>query len=220
VLAAGALAAGTAEGLARHAIDGRIAAAARAKLSGPVSVGIGFTPALIDAATGQIPGVTINAPSAKLCGLPDVDATATLTDVRREHGTVTAQGTSASVVLSPDTLTAGLAAKYPGATVTPDPADQSLVITAEPGGLVQVHERVRLDGRTLELSPASLSVFGRSVPPSQQLTSKLTVHRTLSGLPLGLAPRAASVTAGGIRLDLTAGPAQLSDQRGQCQGSG
>ena len=112
----------TAEAITRHRIDARIDAAARNRLTGPVSVGIGLTPALIDAATGQIPGITISAPSTTLCKLHDVDATATLTGVRHSNGMVATRGASASIVLTPATLTRQLDAKYPNATVTPTPA--------------------------------------------------------------------------------------------------
>jgi hypothetical protein len=81
--------AAAAELVTRHVVEDKITSAAGKKLGGPLSAGIGLTPALIDAATGQIPGVTISAPSTTLCGLHDVSATATLTDVSWSNGTVT-----------------------------------------------------------------------------------------------------------------------------------
>jgi len=52
-----------AEAVVRSAIDGRLTAAPHKRLTGPVSAGIGATPALFDAVTGQIPTVTIQAPA-------------------------------------------------------------------------------------------------------------------------------------------------------------
>jgi hypothetical protein len=209
-LAACVLAAAAAELMTRHVLEDKIAAAAGRKLSGPVSASIGLTPALVDAATGQIPGVTISAPSTTLCGLHDVSAAATLTDVSRSNGTVTTQGTSVSVVLTPATLTDQLRRKYPNVAVTTDPTAQAVVISLGQGGLVQIQERTSLDGHTLQLAPAAISVLGRPQAPTAQITSKLTVRRSLTGLPLSLTPRSVSVTPGGLKLDLTAGPSHLT----------
>jgi hypothetical protein len=85
--------------------------------------------------------VTISAPSTTLCGLHDVSATATLTDVSRSHGTVTTQGASVSVVLIPATLADQLQRKYPNVAVTSDPADQTLLISLGQGDPVQIQER-------------------------------------------------------------------------------
>jgi hypothetical protein len=199
-----------AELVTRHVLEDKITAAAGRKLSGPVSVSIGLTPALIDAATGQIPGVTISAPSTTLCGLHDVSATATLTDVSRSHGTVTTQGTSVTVVLTPATLTGQLQRKYPNVAVTTDPASQTLLISLGQGGLVQIQERARLNGHTLQLAPAAISVLGRTLAPTARITSKLTVRRSLISLPLSLTPQSVSVIAGGLKLDLAAGPSHLT----------
>lgn len=202
--------AAAAELVTRHVLEDKITAAAGKKLSGPVSASIGLTPALIDAATGQIPGVTISAPSTTLCGLHDVSATATLTGVSRSHGTVTTQSTSASVVLTPAALAGQLRRKYPNVAVTTDPAARTVVIGLGQGGLVQIQERASLNGHTLQLAPAAISVLGRAQAPTAQITSKLTVRRSLAGLPLGLTPRSVSVTPSGLRLDLAAGPSRLT----------
>jgi LmeA-like phospholipid-binding len=93
------VAAVAAEAVVRSAIDGRITAAAHKRLTGPVSVGIGATPALFDAVTGQIPTVTIQAPSTSMCILRDVSATASLTGVHRAQDGTAVQGTSADVTL-------------------------------------------------------------------------------------------------------------------------
>jgi hypothetical protein len=217
LILAGALAAcllaATAELVTRHVLEDKIAAAVGRELSGPVSASIGLTPALIDAAAGQIPGVTISAPSTTLCGLHDVTATATLADVSRSHGTVATHGASVSVVLTPATLAGQLRNKYPNVAVTTDPAAQTLLISLGRGGLVQIQERARLDGHTLRLAPAAISVLGRTLPPTARITSKLTVSRSLTGLPLSLTPRAVSVSADGLRLDLAAGPSRLTHAR-------
>jgi hypothetical protein len=202
--------AAAAELVTRHVLEDKIVAAAGSELSGPVSASIGLTPALVDAATGKIPGVTISAPSTTLCGLHDVSATATLTDVSRSHGTVTAQGTRVSAVLTPATLAGQLRRKYPNVTVTTDPAAQTLLIGLGHGGLVEIQERASLDGRTLQLTPAAISVLGRTLAPTGQITSKLTVRRSLVGLPLSLNPRSVSVTAGGLTLGLAAGPSSIT----------
>jgi hypothetical protein len=147
--------------VARHAIDSRITVAARKELTGPVSAGIGLTQALLDAATGHIPAVTITAPSTSLCGMRDADVTATLADVRRNHGTITAQVSRVSVTLTPATLTAQLSSRGRHATVTPAPATSSLAISLGPEEAVRVNEDASLSGSTITLSPASVSLCGR-----------------------------------------------------------
>lgn len=128
-----------------------------------MTAGIGAKPALVDAVTRRIPAVTISAPSTTLCQLQDVDATATLTGVRRSRGTTTIQHASASIVLTQRTL-AGRLSNYQNVTVTPDPGAGTLVIRLGPAGLLQVHEQARLDGDTIQLSPSSASVLGRPCP--------------------------------------------------------
>jgi LmeA-like phospholipid-binding len=127
------VAAVAAEAVVRSAIDGRITAAAHKRLTGPVSVGIGATPALFDAVTGQIPTVTIQAPSTSMCILRDVSATASLTGVHRAQDGTAVQGTSADVTLTMQTFTA-LLSRFASAEVTSDPARGQLRIGIGPGG--------------------------------------------------------------------------------------
>jgi hypothetical protein len=85
-LAVAVAAGAVAEVAVRSAIDRRITAMADKHLTGPVSVGIGMTPALLDAATGHIPAVTISAPATSMCRLRAVSATVSLTGVHRVRG--------------------------------------------------------------------------------------------------------------------------------------
>jgi hypothetical protein len=204
----------TAEGATRHIIDDRFAAAADRALTGPVSVGIGLTPALLDAVSGQIPGVTITAPATSVCGLRDIDVTVTLGDVRREHHVVTVQGATASIVIPPAALTGQFAGRYPNASVAPDPGASSLVIHLGPAGAVSVLERASLSGRTITLSPASVSVLGHPITITARISDRLTVRRALSRLPLGLVPTSLSVTGGGLQVSLAGGPAAIKDTAG------
>ena len=202
-----------AEVVARNVIDGRITAAARKDLTGPVSVGIGATPALVDAVTGRISQVTIQAPSTTICNLQDVAATATLADVHRAQGGAAAEAVSAEVTLTTQTLTALLRGNGKGnATVTADPASGALEIDLGPGGILQIQETARLTESTLEFSPASVSLLGRPAPQAiaGMITSKLTIRRQLTGLRLNLTPRSAAVTSGGVQINLAAGPTTLS----------
>ena len=75
------------------------------------------------AVTRQIPTVTIQAPSASMCNLRDVSATASLTGVHRAQGDATAQGTSADVTLTTQTFTA-LLSRFASAQRSPAPAMQ------------------------------------------------------------------------------------------------
>ena len=125
-------------------------------------------------------------------------------------GTVTTQGASVSVVLTPATLAGRLQRKYPNVAVTTDPAAQTLLISLGQGDPVQIQERASLHGHTLQLPPAAISVFGRMLAPTARITGKLTVRRSLTGLPLSLTPRSVSVTAGGLKLGLAAGPSRLT----------
>jgi hypothetical protein len=213
-LAAIVIAAAGAEAVTRDAVDSRIAAAAREKLSGPVSAGIGLTPALLDAATGHIPAITITAPSTSLCTLHDIGVTATLTDVRRSRGTVTAQNSRVSVVLTPAALAGPLAGRGRHVAIAPDPAARSLVIALGAAGAVRVDEHASLSGNAITLSPASVSLLGRPLALTPQITHKLTIRRALPRLPLGLAPKSTSVTSGGLQINLYGGPTIISPEAG------
>jgi LmeA-like phospholipid-binding len=206
-----------AEVVARNVIDGRITADARKDLTGPVSVGIGATPALVDAVTGHISQVTIHAPSTTMCNLPDVSATATLSDVHRADGGAAAEGVSAEVTLTTQTFTALLRGNgKANATVTADPASGDLQIDLGPGGILQIQETARLTGNTLEFSPASVSLLGRPAPQAitDQITSKLTIRRQLTGLPLNLTPKSVAITSDGVQIGLKAGPTTVSGAGG------
>ena len=203
----------------RSAIDGRITAAAEKRLTGPVSVGIGMAPALLDAATGHIPAVTIQAPSTSMCNLRDVSATASLTGVHRARGGAADQGASADITLTTQTFSA-LLGNVASAHVTADPTAGDLSFALGPGGILQVDETAALNGDTLTFSPASMSLMGGAAPANLQATidSKLTIRRQLSHLPLGLEPRSVAVTASGVQLHLTAGPATIgAGQQGQAR---
>jgi len=134
---------------------------------------------------------------------------ATPTDVRPDHGTVATQGVQVSAVLTPATLTARLAGEYPDASVSADAGDQSLLIRLGPGGVIQIHERAGLAGDVVRLSPSSVSVLGRKLAVTSRIADKLTVRRSLAGLPCDLAPRSVSVTPGGLWIELSAGPGIL-----------
>lgn len=200
-----------AEIIVRNTIDGRIADAARKHLSGQVTVGIGSTPALLDAMTGSVHQATIRSQSDTICDLREVAVTAVLTGLRRTSGGASLAGSRAAVTLTAQTFT-GMLGGSGTATVTPDPPAGDLSISAGPGGLLQVAEKVRLQGDTLTFSPASMSVLGRPASPSLQRTisGKLTIQRTLSGLPLSLVPRSAAVTSDGVQIRLAGGPATLT----------
>jgi DUF2993 family protein len=200
-----------AEAATRSAIDGRIAAAADKRLTGPVSVGIGATPALLDAVTGQIPTLTIQAPSTSMCALRDVSATASLTGVHRARSGAAVQRSSADVTLTTHTFTA-LLSRYASADVTTDPAAGDLRIGIGPGGILQVDETAVLHGDVITFSPASMSLTGRAVPANLHavINGKLTFRRQLTHLPLGLGPRSVAVTGDGVQIHLTAGPSTIS----------
>jgi LmeA-like phospholipid-binding len=204
-------AAAAAETVVRSAVEGRITAAARKRLTGPVSAGIGATPALFDAVTGQIPTVTIQAPSTSMCTLRDVSVTASLTGVHRAQGGAAVQGTSADVTLTTQTFTA-LLSRFATAEVTADPATGDLRIGLGPGGILQADETAALQGDAITFRPASMSLMGRAVPPDLQaaIDGKLTIRRQLSRLPLNLEPRSVAVTGNGVQIHLTAGPATIS----------
>jgi hypothetical protein len=211
-LAACVVLAGAANIAAGHVIRDRISAAAGKRLTGPISVGIGATPALADAVTGHISAVTIHAPSTTVCNLRGVDAEATLTDVHRSRGRMAVRGVSADMLVTTYTLTGLLPRDYGTATVTADASAGILRIGIGPGGLLQIQETVQLHGDTIQLSPAGMSLHGQPVPARLQdtLTSHLTIHRTLSGLPLNLTPRSLTITTTGLQVALAAGPGTLT----------
>lgn len=183
--------AGVADIVVGHVISGRISATASKRLTGPVSVSVGATPALYDAVTGRIPAVTSHAPSTAVCNLRDVDVRATLTDVRRSNSRVTTQGVSADMVVTARTFAGLISSDFGTPTVTPDPSAGVLRIGIGPGGLLQIEEKAQLHGDTIQLSPAGMSLHGQPVPDSLKgtIASHLTISRTLSGLPLNLTPR-------------------------------
>ena len=211
-LAASLVLALVAEIVTGQVISHRISAAASKRLTGPVSVSIGATPALADLITGHISAVTIHAPSTTICRLRSVDAQATLSDVHRSNGRIAIQGASADMVITAQALAGLLPGSFGPATVTADPAAGILRIGAGPGGLLQVQETAQLRGDTIQLSPAAISLNGRLVPGSLQdmITSRLTIRRTLSGLPLNLTPRSLAITSSGVRVSLASGPAIVS----------
>ena len=214
-LAACVVLAGAADIVVGHVISGRISATASKRLTGPVSVSIGATPALYDAVTGRIPAVTIHAPSTAVCNLRDVDVRATLTDVRRSNSRVTTQGVSADMVVTARTLAGLISSGFGTPTVTPEPSAGVLRIGIGPGGLLQIEEKAQLHGDTIQLSPAGMSLHGQPVPDSLKgtIASHLTISRTLSGLPLNLTPRSLAITGTGLQVRFAAGPATLTGTR-------
>jgi hypothetical protein len=209
-LAVGVLVAGAAEGVTRHVIEQRIAAAVHKRLSGPVDVGIGPTPALIDVVTRHFAKITVQAPSTSVCQLQAVDVSAAITDVHSSRGQEYAQGVDADAVITTTTISDLLAGKIANATITTNPSAGTLDIGIY-GGLVQLDERASLDGDTVRFSPASVSIMGRPAPSSLQtkIDSRLTVQHSLSGLPEHLTPSSLTVTEQGIRVSLAAGPTHL-----------
>jgi hypothetical protein len=214
-LAACAVLAGAADIVVGHVISGRISATASKRLTGPVSVSIGATPALYDAVTGRIPAVTIHAPSTAVCNLRDVDVRATLTDVRRSNSRVTTQGVSVDMVVTARTFAGLISGGFGTPAVTPDPSAGVLRIGIGPGGLLQIDEKAQLHGDTIQLSPAGMSLHGQPVPDGLQgtIASHLTISRTLSGLPLNLTPRSLAITGTGLQVRFAAGPATLTGTR-------
>ena len=214
-LAACVVLAGVADLVVGHVISDRISATASKRLTGPVSVSIGATPALYDAVTGRIPAVTIHAPSTAVCNLRDVDVRATLTDVRRSNSRVTTQGVSADMVVTALTFAGLISSDFGTPTVTPDPSAGVLRIGIGPGGLLQIEEKAQLHGDTIQLSPAGMSLHGQPVPDSLKgtIASHLTISRTLSGLPLNLTPRSLAITDTGLQVRFAAGPATLTGTR-------
>ena len=214
-LAACVVLAGAADIVVGHVISGRISATASKRLTGPVSVSIGATPALYDAVTGRIPAVTIHAPSTAVCNLRDVDVRATLTDVRRSNSRVTTQGVSADMVVTAPTLAGLISSDFGTPAVIPDPSAGVLRIGIGPGGLLQIEEKAQLHGDTIQLSPAGMSLHGQPVPDSLKgtIASHLTISRTLSGLPLNLTPRSLAITGTGLQVRFAAGPATLTGTR-------
>ncbi len=197
---------------AGHVIRDGISAAAGKRLTGPISVGIGATPALADAVTGHISAVIIHASSTTVCNLHGVNAEATLTDVHRSHGQLAVGGVTADMLVTTQALASLLPSSYGTATVTADPSAGILRIGIgleppgfQPGGL-------QLHGGTIQLSPAGMSLRGQPVPARLRdtITSHLTIRRTLSGLPLNLTPRSLAITDAGLQVNLTTGPATLS----------
>jgi len=214
-LAACVVLAGVADLVVGHVISDRISATASKRLTGPVSVSIGATPALYDAVTGRIPAVTIHAPSTAVCNLRDVDVRATLTDVRRSNSRVTTQGVSADMVVTALTFAGLISSDFGTPTVTPDPSAGVLRIGIGPGGLLQIEEKAQLHGDTIQLSPAGMSLHGQPVPDSLKgtIASHLIISRTLSGLPLNLTPRSLAITGTGLQVRFAAGPATLTGTR-------
>jgi hypothetical protein len=209
-LAALLLIAGAAEGVTRHVVEQRIADAAHKRLSGPVDVSIGSTPALVDVATRHFAKITIQAPSTSVCQLQAVDVSAGVTDVHSSHGQEYAQGINADAVITTTTISDLLAGKMRNATVATNPSAGTIDIGIM-GGFLQLDERASLDGDTVRFSPASVSIMGHSAPSSLQSTidSRLTVQHSLSGLPDHLSPSSLKITNQGIEVSLAAGPTEL-----------
>lgn len=199
-----------AEGVTRHVVEQRIADAAHKRLSGPVDVSIGSTPALVDVATRHFAKISIQAPSTSVCQLQAVDMSAAVTDVHSSHGQEYAQGINADAVITTTTISDLLAGKMRNATVSTNPSAGTLDVGIM-GGFLQLDERASLDGDTVRFSPASVSIMGRSAPSSLQSTidSRLTIQHALSGLPDHLAPSSLKVTNEGIEVSLAAGPTDL-----------
>jgi hypothetical protein len=118
--------AGIAEAVTRHVIEQQIAAAFHKKLSGPVDVGIGPSPALIDAVTRHFAKITVDAPSTSVCHLHAINMKASVTDVHLDGGQAYAQRISATVGITTTSINDLLAGKIRSATATTDPAAGTL----------------------------------------------------------------------------------------------
>jgi hypothetical protein len=203
--AATALLLAGAEIAVRHAIEGRISAAARSALHSEVSVGIGATPALIDALRGSISTVTINDQDFRTCSLQDVDVDLALHDVTSSGHQVQADSSDALIAITGTAMSSLLAEKAPQlgqVSATPDPADNAIAISLGPGGTLSIHERPALHGEALTLSPVTATIGGQPVPPSlmQRITARASFSYALPQLPIGLKANGVHVSQDGITL--------------------
>ena len=189
----------------RHAIEGRISAAARSALHGEISVSIGATPALIDALRGSISTVTISDQGFRTCNLQDVDVDLALHGVTSGGHQVRADSSDALIVITGTAMSSLLAEKAPQlgqVSATPDPADNAIAISLGPGGILSIDERPALHGEALTLSPVTATVGGQPVPPRlmQRITARASFSYSLPQLPIGLKTNGVHVSPDGITL--------------------
>jgi hypothetical protein len=205
--------------IARHEIEGQVAAAVQATVTGSVSVGIGGTPALADLAKGSISSVSVTVKGMQTCKLGDVTLAASFQDVTRNGAQVRIAGSRASMLVPLSAIAAALAQgnqRLGQVSVQLDPSDGTLAIGLGSGGVLTVDERPVLDGKTLRFAPGSVLLNGTPAPASltQALTAKAAFAIPLPHLPMNLTPRSVQVTRDGLVLAATGGSATFGPGSG------
>ncbi|MFD0314811.1 LmeA family phospholipid-binding protein [Streptomyces flavalbus] len=207
---------GVAEAVARHSAADRFADRMERRLHTGVDVGFGPTPVMLQLARGTFPRVQVSGQDATFRRFSGVDLEAELDDVVRTGDGLSVRDSRVTAELPHDALTAALGTVTDGAlggaaTVTTDPASGELVVVAGPAGRILVGFRPVLNKTgeaSIRFERTDVRIGDRLVPPAladQLLQNAAPREVDLSGLPLALEPNSLSVTATGLRLDLTGG---------------
>ncbi|NBM20010.1 DUF2993 domain-containing protein [Streptomyces sp. GC420] len=201
---------GLTELVMRQQAAGRFKDRMNARLGTSVDVAFGRTPVVLQLARGAFPHVEVEGDDATFRRFTGVDFHADLEHVVRSGGSLAVHSSQVRAEMSAESLAetvtsaTGLGARGGGATVTPDPDSEELVIRTGPAGRLSVAMRPELDGEGIRLERTAVRFGEREVPEglADQLLAQAPRELDLSGLPLDLQPSRLTVTERGLRLDL------------------
>ncbi|KPI03169.1 Protein of unknown function DUF2993 [Actinobacteria bacterium OK074] len=200
------------EAVVRHRTAARLADRMETRLHTGVDVGLGPTPVLLQLARGSFPRVQVSGSDATFRKFTGVDLHARLDDVTRSADGLSVRDSRVRAEMPDDALAGTVAAATGGApTVTADPDASQLIVHAGPLGQISIAYRPTLRDDGIHLERTSVHVGERTVPDAlaDRLLQGTPQEFDLSGLPLDLKPERLTVTADGLRLDLTGGPATV-----------
>ncbi|WCD84451.1 hypothetical protein KPP03845_100774 [Streptomyces xanthophaeus] len=204
-----AAATGAAELTARHMIRARVAAAAPA-LGEEVAVSTAGDWALWDLAGRTIPRLEVRSDDARLGPLPGARVRAQLDDVRL-GAPATVGSTRVQVTASPRSLAAAIRAAVPSVTVgsvTPDPAEGTVLAAVGPGGAGRLTLRPVLADGKVTFTVDGFTLFGRSVPTGALGTGSGVLGPEAGAgqdYPLGLRATSVQVRPDGLHIALEGG---------------
>jgi len=206
------------EATVRHVIDSHIASAAQSSLTGPVHVGIGTTPALVDLAKGSISTVSLTDDGMRTCKLDTLNLAAEFNHVTRQNGQIHFSGSQATATVPMSAIMSLLTQRAPQlgqTTVEPGTVNNDVTITLGPGGLINIDEQVALRGGVIQFTPKQVTVGGN--PAASLLTQRLAANATftvdLPQLPLNIKPDSVAVDQEGVTLTGKGGAATLASTR-------
>ncbi|MFF8513318.1 DUF2993 domain-containing protein [Streptomyces sp. NPDC015492] len=198
------------ESAVRGYFSWKIASAAEGRIHVDPEVSLGSTPAILQMAGRKFSDVRLEAEQADIGGKVKVDFVAHLSNLAKNSSGASVESSRVRAEVTEEALAASRSAEGDG-SVEADPETGTLVAHVGPGGQIEVPLTPSLDGDKILLTAGDPTFSGNPVPSGLADMIKEKAEQTvdMSDLPLGLKVDELTVTSGGLRLDLSGGPANL-----------